>query len=786
MLDNLSQNWNLRFTNTNIEMSFKEEFIKLHKISSLLVISGLILLSIYFVLVNLLPTYFLAFFAVPLVPHSLLRNLSLELASLVFIEYNYSKGTIAEFLGCLLPSFLLQFFIWKRWELFFAINIVKLLSVGPLETLNALVSVMTYTLLTFLFEKDFRSNWRKMRKHKEENYKYRELWMKIPYPVVIVSQRFRIVLMNYAADRVFCQKGMNMQEKNLEGLFTLENYDIICRLIRSVSDGKEKEEVFLKENNTVYLAVIKCVEWKFERCVELSLIEIVEASFNDKIFNLFYFSQEQCLEELNNAIINNYKTKEKVQPAILEIFYRFCINYWSYQLYLEQQSECNFSQETKTLDFPSEIINSIEYFNVKSSDKCLDFRFTNESSKATIICNEIRIKLFLHVIIDYAKSTAESDSLIEFTLQSFETNNTICYTFTCNFSASDIKHELLVLIFENKRKSYEDFESFAKKFSLSYALFSSNLRALKIEVKQIAYSKKKVTLSFFIRFPISIDSLVPISLKFSNRFNIGNSRILWYGNGIGMDKTQVKLNIEHQTGIGIGLCHKSHNNIIIKLNDDQLRDENKLIRSPKSMPSIQKIPSFSSIADIFLNPNKIRRASTTIKLRRSKNNTFESPNYSTTNKRQVKRFLYTECLKILNYEVGVYRVLIVDDFEENRKVLQELLRKVMTVSCEFAKDGIGAVDMYDNYSSQGYMYQIIFMDLIMPRLNGYQASVRIRQRENEKHYPKTFICAISGNRDCVSKCLESQIDYVAFKPLSVSLLEAIIRQKKEVSDKIMV
>ncbi|OMJ76892.1 hypothetical protein SteCoe_23629 [Stentor coeruleus] len=789
MLDKFSQSWNLRFTNSNIELNFREECLKLHHISSLVTLAVMILLSLYFVFIKLLPIYFIAFYVVPLIPHSLLRNLSLEVASFVFIMYNYSKGTIPELLGCLLPSFLLQFFVWKHWEVFLIISLAKLGLICPKSILNAFFSVVFYSFLAYLFEKDFRDNWKKIKRHKEENHNYRELWMKIPYPAVIISQRLKIILMNHAANKAYSHGGKSMQEKSLDIIFTRTNYDVICGFIKKVFEGKEREEVIVKESNTVWLAVMKSVEWKFERCVELSLIEIVEANYSEKIFSLFYFAQEQCLGELNEAIIDNYESKEKVRPLVLEIFYRFCINYWSYQLFLEQQTEYFLSQEAKVLDFANEIINSIEFFNIKSSEKSVDYRFTNESPKVSILSNEIRIKLFLHVIIDFAKNTALNSSSIELTLQSFETNNTICYTFNCSFSADNIERETLSLIFENRKRNFEEFEIFAKKFSLSYALFSANLKALQIEVQEISYSKNKVALSFFIRFPISMNIPTSFPLQLSNKFIIRNSRILWHKNESNQSNSQSKLKIESQSEISVGFTHKTEDKIIIKFSEDGSSDDNITSkiqnRSPKSMPSIQKVQSFTGMVDILLNPNKVRRSSTTIKLRKSKKNTFESPKYTITNKRQVKKFLYKECLQNLNYEIGVYRVLIVDDFEENRKVLQELLKKVTNVSCEFAKDGIGAVDMYDNYSSQGYMYQIIFMDLIMPRMNGYQASMRIRQKEKENKYPRTFICAVSGNRDCSSKCFESEMNYIgmgylALKPISVSMLEAVIRHRRDI------
>ena len=111
MLEKFSQNWNLRFTNLHVEITFKGECIKLHYISSSVAIIGLILLSMYFVFLDILPLYFIAFVITPLLPQVHIRNLLFELASFVFIIYNIREGTMSELLGCFLPSFLLQFYI---------------------------------------------------------------------------------------------------------------------------------------------------------------------------------------------------------------------------------------------------------------------------------------------------------------------------------------------------------------------------------------------------------------------------------------------------------------------------------------------------------------------------------------------------------------------------------------------------------------------------------------------------------------------------------------------------
>lgn len=118
------------------------------------------------------------------------------------------------------------------------------------------------------------------------------------------------------------------------------------------------------------------------------------------------------------------------------------------------------------------------------------------------------------------------------------------------------------------------------------------------------------------------------------------------------------------------------------------------------------------------------------------------------------------------------RILLVEDNELNREIADELLSYI-GVSVEQAEDGKAAVEMVKN-SPQNY-YDLIFMDIQMPVMNGYDASRGIRDlhREDTDHMP---IVAMSANAfdDDIREAKEAGMnDYVA-KPVEISkLLEAL-------------
>ncbi len=89
------------------------------------------------------------------------------------------------------------------------------------------------------------------------------------------------------------------------------------------------------------------------------------------------------------------------------------------------------------------------------------------------------------------------------------------------------------------------------------------------------------------------------------------------------------------------------------------------------------------------------------------------------------------------------RVLIVDDNELNREFLQQLLSEYQ-VDCDIAENGAIAVQKVASQS-----YDLVFMDLNMPVLDGISATKQIRQQYSQDQLPIVVLTANAsrGDRD---------------------------------------
>lgn len=89
-----------------------------------------------------------------------------------------------------------------------------------------------------------------------------------------------------------------------------------------------------------------------------------------------------------------------------------------------------------------------------------------------------------------------------------------------------------------------------------------------------------------------------------------------------------------------------------------------------------------------------------------------------------------------------FRLLLVEDSDTNRMVIQRYLKRVGLASDE-ARDGQECVDKVLS-KPHGY-YDLIICDIQMPRKNGYEACVEVRQWERENAYPNLPIMALTAN-----------------------------------------
>jgi Signal transduction histidine kinase len=119
-------------------------------------------------------------------------------------------------------------------------------------------------------------------------------------------------------------------------------------------------------------------------------------------------------------------------------------------------------------------------------------------------------------------------------------------------------------------------------------------------------------------------------------------------------------------------------------------------------------------------------------------------------------------------DLGNNRILVAEDVEINRIILKELLADTK-LKIDEAEDGQIAIDMFKN--SEEYYYDLIFMDVQMPNVSGYQATEAIRamDRSDAVRIP---IIAMTANayREDIECALESGMNGHIAKPIDIKVV----------------
>ncbi len=117
-------------------------------------------------------------------------------------------------------------------------------------------------------------------------------------------------------------------------------------------------------------------------------------------------------------------------------------------------------------------------------------------------------------------------------------------------------------------------------------------------------------------------------------------------------------------------------------------------------------------------------------------------------------------------------ILLVDDVDLNLIVAQNYLKKV-NLSADTAVNGEDAVKKYTHKK-----YDLIFMDCQMPLLNGYDATLAIREYEKQYNMSRCIIIAMTANvlQEDREKCLQADMDDFLPKPVEIEMMIEKLQQ----------
>ena len=112
------------------------------------------------------------------------------------------------------------------------------------------------------------------------------------------------------------------------------------------------------------------------------------------------------------------------------------------------------------------------------------------------------------------------------------------------------------------------------------------------------------------------------------------------------------------------------------------------------------------------------------------------------------------------------RVLLVEDDIDDQELFSEALARIHpTVCCDIANNGAEALEMIENPPA----FDIVFMDLNMPKMNGIECLKHLKVHPVYKHVP-VIIISTSVRVEEMEKCKELGAAKYFPKPASFDVL----------------
>ena len=114
------------------------------------------------------------------------------------------------------------------------------------------------------------------------------------------------------------------------------------------------------------------------------------------------------------------------------------------------------------------------------------------------------------------------------------------------------------------------------------------------------------------------------------------------------------------------------------------------------------------------------------------------------------------------------KILVAEDNVVNQKVAQRILER-MGYRVDVVANGFEAVEV-----NRKIPYDLIFMDLLMPEMDGFSASEIIRDECRGGHCPKIIAMTANAMKEVKNKCLAAGLDDFISKPIRLEEIQIIL------------
>lgn len=120
------------------------------------------------------------------------------------------------------------------------------------------------------------------------------------------------------------------------------------------------------------------------------------------------------------------------------------------------------------------------------------------------------------------------------------------------------------------------------------------------------------------------------------------------------------------------------------------------------------------------------------------------------------------------------KILVIEDKEINQKIIKLMLLKLCETDIDIAENGlIGLQRMLEK------VYDVIFLDIRMPVMDGYEVLSKLSKRKNKPYVIVLTANVLDSEKD---KCMSLGANEYIMKPYTISVLRNILSKLKNNGD----
>jgi len=125
------------------------------------------------------------------------------------------------------------------------------------------------------------------------------------------------------------------------------------------------------------------------------------------------------------------------------------------------------------------------------------------------------------------------------------------------------------------------------------------------------------------------------------------------------------------------------------------------------------------------------------------------------------------------------KILIAEDDMVSRKFLSKILSEYG--ECDIVVDGLEAVEAFMMSSKENEPYDLICLDIMMPKVDGIKVLKVIRDLETQNNIPeekrsKIIMTTALGETEIVKQAMEYECDAYASKPINIDKLVQVMKK----------